>query len=240
MRLLQITDIHIGAPGEDTFGADVRRNFSFLVEEAIRYAPDHLLLTGDLCYQKGHPDIYRWIKESLAGINCPVWVIPGNHDVPEMMTRTFGQTFPYRHHWSGQPALFLDTSSGYLPPDQQDWLREQLREPCPAFLIFMHHPPAYVGVPFMDNNYPLQNQDEVMALFRDAAAPVAVFCGHFHVDRHVATPRVSIFCTPSTCIQIDSRYETFRIEHRRIAWREIDLAQGSLRTSVRYFDGFPL
>jgi predicted phosphodiesterase len=57
---------------------------------------DFLLLPGDLT-QHGEPDNHTWLAERLSQLPFPVYVIPGNHDVPVPMAdqqSIGGQDFP--------------------------------------------------------------------------------------------------------------------------------------------------
>ena len=65
MRILQITDLHIGGVHEDTFGVDVRKNFDTILEKARKSAPDLIVITGDLCFETGNKEIYYWIHSKL-------------------------------------------------------------------------------------------------------------------------------------------------------------------------------
>ena len=42
MRIVQITDLHVGQPGEDTQGVDVRANFLKIKAAIEELQPDHL------------------------------------------------------------------------------------------------------------------------------------------------------------------------------------------------------
>ncbi len=42
---------------------------------------DFLLLPGDLT-QHGEPENHAWLQQRLAQLPFPVYVVPGNHDVP--------------------------------------------------------------------------------------------------------------------------------------------------------------
>ena len=44
---------------------------------------DFLLLPGDLT-QDGEPENHQWLQQRLANLPFPVYVIPGNHDVPTL------------------------------------------------------------------------------------------------------------------------------------------------------------
>ena len=43
--------------------------------------------------------------------------------------------------------------------------------------------------------------------------------------------------TPSCFFQIDQKEEEFKVDHHSIAYRMIELSNGSLKTTVKYFRG---
>ncbi len=92
MRIIHLTDLHIGKAGEDTRGVDVRANFQTLLASIRPLKPDHIIITGDLCYREGNLDIYRWIKLQLDHNKIPYDVIAGNHDDSALLAVAFEQT----------------------------------------------------------------------------------------------------------------------------------------------------
>ncbi|WP_267384046.1 metallophosphoesterase family protein [Cyanobacterium sp. uoEpiScrs1] len=63
---------------------------------------DFLLIPGDLT-QNGEPDNHSWLQQRLAALPFPVYVVPGNHDIPTLYSTkdSIGpQDFPsyYRSH----------------------------------------------------------------------------------------------------------------------------------------------
>ena len=102
MRIIQITDLHIGEIYEDTFGVDVRKNFVTILEKAQQSAPDHIVITGDLCFQSGDMEIYNWIHDRLESIQIPYSIIAGNHDDSKMLADVFG----LRHLMEGEDLFY--------------------------------------------------------------------------------------------------------------------------------------
>ncbi|MDX1940283.1 MAG: metallophosphoesterase, partial [Saprospiraceae bacterium] len=90
MRIIQITDPHLGEVGEDTFEVDVRANFQNVLEAALRLHPDHLVLTGDLCFRHENADVYAWVKNLLDQLFLPYDLTSGNHDDSVQMAKSFG------------------------------------------------------------------------------------------------------------------------------------------------------
>jgi len=243
MRIAQITDFHIGKEGEDTYGVDVRANFLKILEAACALQPDELMLSGDLCFDKGEAEIYAWIRPHLEKTGIPYRLISGNHDDPQLMAEAFGLEalleageLYYRADYGPFPALFLDTTPYLVSETQLKWLVGQLATHSGDWLIFMHHPPLLAGVQYMDDHYPLKNHAEILALLQKHPGRVQVFCGHYHADRVVTAGNVTVYVTPSCFFQIHPFAKAFTVDHYRIAFREIELRAGQLLTTVRYLD----
>ncbi len=244
MKIIQLTDLHVDLVGENTFGIDIRSNFIDLLQEVVRLAPDHLVISGDLCIQEGVQSIYQWIKSQLEILDIPFDVIPGNHDDVEMMAETFGiqhllneQELYFGKKIGKRHCLFLDSSRGFHSDRQLKWLRRQLQQADDEVIIFMHHPPMEAGVPFMDNKYPLKDKEALQSILFEHPHRVIVFCGHYHVEKSLQINNVSVFITPSSFFQIDQFSPDFKVDHHSIALRVIELNGAQLHTTVRYLRG---
>jgi Icc protein len=244
MRIIQITDLHIGEPGQDTFGIDVRGNFDAILGLARGLRPDLLVVSGDLCFDVGERSIYHWLRERLDGGGIPYEVMSGNHDDPRMLAEAFdrradlrdGELY-YSRAINEKTLLFLDTTPGEVSPAQLNWLSEQLAQQPGEALLFMHHPPLLSGVPHMDKHYALRNRQEVQEQFFAFARPVHIFSGHYHVDKVVCKRNINLYITPSCFFQIDQHCEDFRVDHRRPGLREIHWNGEALMSTVKYVSG---
>ncbi len=239
MRIAQITDLHIGRADENTFDVDVRANFRRILSSIQQSPPDYIIATGDLCYQDPAPDILQYVKEQLDATGIPYFVIAGNHDNSLMLARCFGveqhlhgSELYYQQVLDGQVVLFADTAQGELSATQKTWLKSALAAATGPLLLFMHHPPLLAGVPFMDRNYPLRDQEEVAALLMDSPYPVHVFCGHYHIAQSLQQANLQVHITPSNFFQIDPAQTEFAIEHHRIGFRDIHWSSARLRHRV--------
>ena len=116
---------------------------------------DFAYLPGDNA-NNGTPDQYRQIQRALAGLNVPLYAIPGDHDYEpghlEAFTAFANVTLPMSRVVNGHRCLFLDVvSAGGGGPDfrlsaaDRDWLDKEFelasRDPGPP-VVFMH---AYPG-----------------------------------------------------------------------------------------------
>lgn len=241
MRILQITDLHVGLEGEDTYGVDVRSNFLKILASVRSLEPDHLVVSGDLCYRVGNKNIYSWLKTELDNLAIPYDLISGNHDDPAMIAQTFayngrlkGGELYYINEIGGEPVLFLDTTTAVVSNKQLSWLKEQLATYQQDLIIFMHHPPVIGGVPFMDSKHYLRNMEEVQAIFTAHPFNLSIFTGHYHVEKTIRYENLEINITPSCFFQIDQQSPEFKVDHYRVGFRKIELENKMLRHSVCY------
>ena len=244
MKIIQITDLHVDKENEYPYDIDVRRNFKRVLNAARRQKPDHLVVSGDLCYDDGEREIYEWIKLQLDNTKIPYEIIAGNHDDSLLMAEVFkcehlltNDELFFAKKIGKATCIFLDSGKGFHSEDQLKWLKRQLKNAGKDILIFMHHPPAKAGVPFMDNKYPLQDMDAVQKIFFAHKKFLPIFCGHYHVEKTIHVQNIMIQITPSCFFQMDQNNEDFKVDHHSIGYRLIDFSNGSLKTSVKYFRG---
>ncbi|NEU82001.1 metallophosphoesterase [Nostoc sp. UIC 10630] len=91
--------------------------FQSVLEHLIQLDLDFLLLPGDLT-QHGEPENHAWLQKCLAQLPFPVYVVPGNHDVPVMLADQQSISFadfPYYY-----------TKFGYEDPQQMYYIRQLL------------------------------------------------------------------------------------------------------------------
>lgn len=244
MRIIQITDQHIGGPEEKPWSVDVRNQFLQVCARITQIEPDHLMVTGDLCLEKGDESIYKWIKKELEEMHIPYSVLSGNHDNAVLLASVFGLEehlhdgeLYFTRSLGTKEAICLDTSSGTMSDRQLRWLQAQLvRINDPHPLVFMHHPPVLTGVPHMDRMYPMEAgcRDVLARIFEAYQGQVDVFCGHYHSARTVRTAFGTVYIAPSSYVQINPFREAFEPEHTYPGFRIIDLLDSQLRTAVHY------
>ncbi len=241
MRIIQLTDLHVGLEGEDTYGVDVRGNFLRILKKANERQPELLVISGDLCYRDGDARIYKWIKTQLDEQDIPYEVMSGNHDDPALLADAFdlreqlkdGELY-FAKQLNGRPVLFLDTTTGLVSDTQLQWLRRQLAAHAEEVMIFMHHPPLPSGVPFMDENHALQNMEAVQEVLFAHPFNISIFTGHYHVDKVIRKRNIVVHITPSCFFQIGQQSREFQVDHRRIALREIYWENGVMMNAVHY------
>lgn len=242
-----MTDVHIADTTETPKGGvDTRSNFLKIVQKIADEAHDLMVLTGDICLDVPKMSIYEWAYRQLNKYLdiSKIDFIAGNHDQTNMMCAAFGlekhlrnATYYYTRNVHGYLFVFLDTSRGVVDEGQMGWLKNEIESSgAREIIIFMHHPPVYADVPYMDHNHAMKGRLLFQTELRSFTDRIFhIFCGHYHVDRTVAFDNLIVYITPSTYFQIDASVVAFRVDHLKTAYRVIDLNEGrGLISYVKY------
>jgi len=193
MLLAQITDPHVTRLAG--YYLDTADALARCVAQvcALSPAPDACLLTGDLA-ERATAAEYALVREIIAPLSMPCFVIPGNHDDRSAMREAFSDhtylppTGEFLHYtledWPLR-IIALDTvipgkTEGTVCETRLRWLTEKLSEaPQRPTLIMMHHPPFKTGIAALD-----AEGFDGGAAFGETIAPFrnieAIVCGHVH------------------------------------------------------------
>ena len=241
MKIVQLTDLHLAAEGVHPFEVDTRQHFLNALQKTRALQPDLVVITGDFCYVEDDPEVYAWVKSRLDFFEFPYAVIPGNHDRGASLAKTFGidkwlieEELFYKQVYGQETLLFLDTAIGVVSERQLEWIANEMQIIQGRVVVFMHHPPVFGGVPYMDKHHALKNRDTLLQIFTNQVNPTAIFCGHYHVDKTIQSGNVTTYITPSLFFQIDQHEADFKVDHRRVGIREIILSPTSIHSTVHY------
>lgn len=246
MRIIQLTDIHLGLEGEDTKGVHTRKNFLDAMNAINTFNPDLLLITGDICYKTPYQEIYDWVEKKLNELPYEVLIIGGNHDDINMIPHQFlpaqGDENSERYFVEHLPEIgtslfFLDTHAGIMEEKQLAFLQKRLPASQKRVIIFMHHPPFYAGVPYMDNNHAFQSMEEFENVLEKSRVKPIIFSGHYHVEKTISRNGICAHITPSTFFQIKHDQTDFGVDHYNIGFRVIDLDTSVMLHRVEYLPG---
>ena len=103
MRLLHTADCHLGNFMLD--GDKEKEAFAALIEAAIAIGPDVLVVAGDLFdHGRVSDDVIAWTLEQMSRLDCPVIVLPGNHDYDVLMRIAAGA------HLAAHPGITIITA----------------------------------------------------------------------------------------------------------------------------------
>jgi Icc protein len=241
VKIIQVTDIHIGRDKEKPYGIDVRGHYLAILEELKNEDFDFLVISGDLCFRDADENIYHWIKSVTDKLEKPYFLVPGNHDSAVSMARVFNareklknQALYHELIQDDISIFFLDSGLGKISRDQLHWLEYRLENQDQDVPVFMHHPPCLANVPHMDNQYALKNWEETLGVFQSFSHQVHVFCGHYHVHKTICAANATVFITPSPFFNLRDDKEDFEIENHQACYRKIMIEKGKLLTSVKW------
>lgn len=215
MRIVQISDTHLLAPG-----GVMSDNLSVVMEFInTELRPDLVVHTGDVIgiWPDDRED-REAAAAALGSLQAPLLVVPGNHDVGEpglspwmglVVTservaahgRAFGEV-PFIESFGEWGILGLNSQlfgSGLAEEEEQwDWLERTLAKPGGPLLLFLHRPlwAPYPGAA-ADNMIPDVDSSRMLAL-PGAERLRAVGSGHLHCHRIRQRPEVLEVWAPAT------------------------------------------
>ncbi|PCC75259.1 3',5'-cyclic AMP phosphodiesterase CpdA [Nannocystis exedens] len=217
MLIAQLSDTHVSTPeGPEDVVLHTSEHLARAVAHLNRLQarPDLVVITGDLV-DRGEVGEYERLRELLAPLRMPVYLLPGNHDHRDNLRRVFADHsylpragfLQYTVDDGPVRLVALDTHipgepGGRLCGERLAWLDARLAEqPQRPTLVAMHHPPFASGLALMDA-FGLDGSDGLAAVLRRHAQVERVVCGHLHrpiVRRFAGT----VACTcPSTRHQL--------------------------------------
>lgn len=194
--LLQLSDLHIREPGKLAYGRiETAPYLKQAIETILRLPqqPDAVVITGDLT-DFGRATEYDHLRELLAPLPMPVYLMPGNHDARDQLRRSFanhtylgGSGFvQFSVAVGGLQLIALDTvdtgaSAGCLCSERLAWLARELKAHAnKPVVVAMHHPPFKTLIGHMDAIGLLQGAHELEALVAHYPNVERIICGHLH------------------------------------------------------------
>lgn len=216
--LLQLSDLHIREPGRLAYG---RIETAPYLRQAVAtigrlpQQPDAVVITGDLT-DFGRAAEYTHLRELLAPLLVPVYLLPGNHDDRDQLRKSFPDHpylgtsgfVQYSVAVGALQLIALDTvvpgaSGGSLCPERLKWLSWQLNEyRNRPVVIAMHHPPFQTLIGHMDAIGLLTGAAALEALVARHPNVERVICGHVHRPIQVCFGGTLAVTVPSPAHQV--------------------------------------
>jgi Icc protein len=194
--LAQVSDLHIKAGGKLSYKVvDTAGMLRACIDHMLAQpqVPDAVAFTGDLV-DFGRPEEYAVLRELLAPLKMPVYLLPGNHDERTALRNAF----PEHAYLLGSPDLVnyviedhplrivgFDTTvpgkpGGLASDDRLAWLDAKLAEqPNKATVVLMHHPPFHTYIGHMDRQG-LERSGAFEQVIRKHPQVERLLCGHLH------------------------------------------------------------
>lgn len=193
MKFIQVTDMHLVGREGQLYGLDpfIRLHACLTDIKANHADAEFCVFTGDLTH-RGEVVAYEALRELLASLPMPSYLLLGNHDKREEFLEVFTD-IPRDENGFVQTVvsnaagefILLDTqepgvSSGRYCERRLEWLRAKLEETRdrPVYL-FMHHPPFDIEIPCLDR-IGLKKPGRFAALLKDYGNIRHLFFGHVH------------------------------------------------------------
>ncbi len=217
MRFIQISDLHVVASGEKLYNFVDSNAACAKAIAQINAVPelDFVLITGDTV-NNGGPAQYAMLENILAGLHVPAYVIPGNHDDPNLLRHVAqgkyhqaqGMHMDYVIDTYALRIIMLDTTKkgelyGWLEQEQLQWLNTQLAADTRPTLICIHHPPCKLGNAHMDTIRMLNGADFIACIQKHSHI-TAVACGHTHRSIFFHVQGIPFFTAPSLTAAIET------------------------------------
>lgn len=234
VRVLHITDPHLFAdPAGELRGVTTRASLERVLKHYRQHdwTADIVVATGDLV-QDDSVEAYRHFAHLVGGLELPVLVVPGNHDLPEHLAEVlhpprFSVNEAYESNaWMivGIDTCVPGRAGGAVTDAELDRLDALLKSSgADHVLVCMHHPPVSMGSRWLDS-VGMDDGDAVLAtLAASGTVRVALF-GHVHQAYDVEHAGIRVIGTPSTCRQFLPGSDDFAVDDRPPAYRQIELA----------------
>lgn len=182
-----VADPHISLKKENRKGRlfiESRSILQEIIEEINIMKLDFLLLTGDIT-NKGLSEEYASVENIIHGLDCPLFAVPGDHDVcvreKAGWTKTFGQC-SWARDIRGYRITGLDTSSGNLGTRGRALIEKCFEAKSTFPLLVAHHqliPDSYIT---SCKSKIIKDADKSKDLLMEAGQePVLIYVGHQNV-----------------------------------------------------------
>lgn len=218
--LVQLSDTHIRLPGQLAYGkVDTSAHLARAVAAVLRLPQraDAVVVTGDLT-DFGRPAEYAQLRALLAPLTCPVYLMPGNHDDPAEMRRSFREHaylaqgseahIDFAVDLGGLRLVALDTSVpkapyGELDDGQLAWLEATLaRDSGTPTILALHHPPYATRIGHMDDIGLVHGAEALARIVAAHPQVERVISGHLHRSIQARWGGTVAMTAPSTAHQV--------------------------------------
>ena len=199
MLLAQISDTHILARSSDeAVGARRAENLRRCIADINRQGVDAVVHTGDSVHH-GMAEEYAHLREILAELEAPLYLIPGNRDRQDALRVAFDD-LPYlpsdgaflHYVIEDHPirlvaldSIAAEERKGVFCARRLDWLEGTLaRAPDRPPLLFIHHPPFDIAPDYLGGYRHPQDAEDLAAVVSRHPQVENLLCGHVHRLHH--------------------------------------------------------
>ena len=244
LTLVQITDTHIFADADENFdGLNTSASLESvqaLIQQTITSPIDLVLVTGDLVHNP-LAEAYEKLATMLNDFDCPVMCLPGNHDDPALMEQhlnTANLSTSKSISLNNWQLLLLNSHlpashAGKLSDSEMQWLKQQLdASHNKHVMLALHHHPVSIASSWMDSMM-LQNHADFLQLIGRYDNIKLMVWGHIHQEFHAEYKGITLYGTPSTCVQFLPEADSYTADKLQAGYRQINLyADGNAESTI--------
>ena len=247
IKLLQITDTHLGVQAAETLlGLNTDYSLEQVVDLVRRERPhaDLLLATGDLS-SCGAGQSYHRYRQLTKGIADQTLWLPGNHDTVAAMREAAkeGNEMAGCATIGNWHIIMLNSKTpgkvgGSLSDNELEKLRVGLQQSREGYaLVCLHHHPVSIGCDWLDEQK-VSNADTLFSVLDEFTHVRGLLWGHVHQQIDQQRNGVKLMATPSTCIQFAADSADFKLDRLSPGYRWLDLQEnGDIETGVSRVSG---
>jgi len=245
VRLLQISDTHLGASdGDALLGINTDQSLQAVLSLAAsdgRLA-DLLLVTGDIAAD-GDAAAYQRLEHYLEGFTAvdgpPAFWLPGNHDSPDVSTR-YPMRFVRAIEAGAWHIVMLHSQQpgkvgGFLSDEELAILNSAVaraNREARHLLVALHHPLQPIGCDWLDEQR-VANAERLLSAVADCNKSVVVVSGHVHQATDQVFDKVRLLTAPSTCVQFAPNQVEFKVDQVGPGYRWLELLpNGEVLTDI--------
>lgn len=231
MKIAQITDTHILACDSDQpQGRSRAQNLRRCVADINRQRPDAVIHTGDMV-QHGRPEEYEHLRELLAPLEAPLYVIPGNRDERETLRTAFAdhahlpRDGGFLHYTVESHPLRLVALDSTAPGERkgvycrarQAWLEAVLASAAERpTALFIHHPPFDIDDHYIGGYRKCDEAEDLARVVGRHPQVLRLFCGHVHCPTQRAWAGTEAVTMPSVAVDVRKGVDESEAKQRPI------------------------
>ncbi|MBN2311073.1 MAG: metallophosphoesterase [Candidatus Hydrogenedentes bacterium] len=225
LTAVQLCDTQLGMGGYEHDLA----TFKLAVQQINAMKPDLVFICGDLVNDGDSDEAFKDFLEVKAGLQVPVYCVPGNHDIsgaptPALLERyrdLVGKDY-YAVEAKGFTFVAVNTQLWKAPvageTEKQDaWLKQTLeaaRAKGSPVIVVGHYPLFLEAADEKEEyfNLPVKVRAELLALFKECGV-VAVWAGHTHRNGVAEYEGIQVVATATTSRNFDGAPMGYRVWH---------------------------
>jgi 3',5'-cyclic-AMP phosphodiesterase len=217
--VVQLSDPHIGAEWGGDLDPVARLAETVAAVCVLERSPDAVLISGDLADNATDTE-YEQVRELVAPIDAPLYVLPGNHDDRAALRRHFdlpgkeGDPVQYAVRLGPLRLVALDSTrpgddAGELRGERLAWFEAALAaEPTIPTVVALHHAPFMTGIPDFDDVALAAGDQQALGEVVGGHPHVqAILAGHLHLAVVSELGGRSVRVAPSTYVQFELDFD---------------------------------